>query len=103
MNIFRGLNGTICIIDNNIVITRENRIDRTFHNTIRTVIPIERIKKVVVVLGSIVNGHITIVEKGVKEPCGVWNAIHDDNTVVFRLFNNYAAEKFANEVRDLIE
>ena len=103
MTSFRGLNGTVVIENKNIVIKRDHALDKTFHKIAQTIIPIQNLQNVIFVPGSLVNGHISFVEIGKKGPQGIWRSIHDNNTVVFRMFQNTAAEQFAKAVMHLKE
>jgi transcription initiation factor IIF auxiliary subunit len=95
---FRGLNGTIILNDSEVTIEREKQIDHTFHKVSKVNIAYTEIEEVITVPGSITNGYISIVKKNAKKPAGLINAMKDDCSVIFRLFQNNDAAKIAKEI-----
>lgn len=93
MKSFKGLNGTIILRNTGIAIIRDNALGTTFHNAGELEIPYENVSHVVVVPGSLLNGYICIVENEYGSPSGVFSAMKDENTVIFRLTKNLKAEK----------
>lgn len=103
MHKFRGINGTFILKNDCVVILREKGIDRTFHECVETEISYTDIEDVEIVLGGITNGYICIVDSKRIIPSNIFKAMKNDNTIVFRMFKNELAEKFANELRSRIE
>lgn len=99
MTSFKGLNGTILLKENSLSIIRESGIDTTFHKKGVIEISYSCIDGVMLELGSLVNGYITIIEKGSTCPSSIFSAMKNDNTVIFRCTKNGQAEK----IRALIE
>lgn len=102
MKSFKGLNGTLQLRNDNIAIIRENILGTTFHNAGETVIPYENICKVAVIPGSILNGYITIVERGYSSPSSIFTALKDENTIIFRLTKNMQAKKIKRLIEERI-
>lgn len=98
MQEFRGINGRIIIGQNELHILRENSIDSVFHKENEKVLLFDEIKNVVFVPGGVTNGYICCVEKGKKSPGTIIGAMKDENTILFRMFKNKAAENFVQEV-----
>lgn len=99
MDRFRGINGTILLGENSLEILREGSLDRTFHNIKRLEIPYSSIEEIKVVPGSLINGYISIIHRGENGPRGLVSAIRDENSVMFRMFKNMQAERFAQKIR----
>ena len=78
MDKFRGLNGTIVLKEDCVQILREKVLDSTFHEQEKIEIPYSEIKDVYL------------------------KAVKDDTSVVFRMFKNGEAERFAEEIRKRI-
>ena len=102
MKSFRGINGTLILKDDAVVILLEKGIDGTFHKHPEIEIPYHNIQEVKVSLGGITNGYICIVNTDCNSPSNIFKAIKNDNTVIFRIFKNSSAEKFAKKLRSLI-
>lgn len=102
MKKFRGINGTLVLNDDVVLILREKGIDGTFHNHTKIEIPYYNIKEVKVILGGLINGYICIVDSNCGPSSNIFQAIKNDNTVIFRVFQNSMAERFANEIRKKI-
>lgn len=102
MKKFRGINGTLVLKDDAVLVLREKGIDNTFHDYSEIEIPYSNIEEVAVVLGGITNGYICIVDEEGTSPTNVFKAMKNDNAVIFRVFKNSAAEKFAEELRSRI-
>ena len=81
MDKFRGLNGTIVLKEDCVQILREKVLDSTFHEQEKIEIPYSEIK---------------------DKPTGILKAVKDDTSVVFRMFKNGEAERFAEEIRKRI-
>lgn len=99
---FRGLNGTLVLNDNSVLILREKGIDGTFHDIPKIEIPFSNITKIEVVQGGLTNGYICIADSECRVPSNVFKAMKNDNTVIFRVFKNALAERFAEELRHRI-
>ena len=85
MDKFRGLNGTIVLKEDCVQILREKAIDSTFHEQEKIEIPYSEIKDIYF-----------------AKPTGILKAVKDDTSVVFRMFKNGEAERFAEEIRKRI-
>lgn len=96
---FRGLNGTLILNEDSVLILREKGLDETFHDIQKIEIPFSNIKEIEVVQGGITNGYICIVDSDCCAPSNVFKAMKNDNTVIFRVFKNALAERFAEELR----
>ena len=83
MDKFRGLNGTIVLKEDCVQILREKAIDSTFHEQEKIEIPYSEINDI-------------------YKPTGILKAVKDDTSVVFRMFKNGEAERFAEEIRKRI-
>ena len=90
MDKFRGLNGTIVLKEDCVQILREKVLDSTFHEQEKIEIPYSEIKDVYFAEGSLI------------KPTGILKAVKDDTSVVFRMFKNGEAERFAEEIRKRI-
>lgn len=102
MKSFRGINGTLILKDDAVLVLREKGIDGTFHEHTEIEIPYYDIQEIKVSLGGIINGYICIVDTDSNSPSNIFKAMKNDNTVIFRIFKNSAAEKFAKELRSII-
>ncbi len=99
MDKFRGLNGTIVLKEDCVQILREKALDSTFHEQKKTEIPYSEIKDIYFAAGSLINGYLSIIQAGTGKPTGILKAVKDDASVVFRMFKNGEAERFAEEIR----
>lgn len=99
MDRFRGINGTILLGESSLEILREGSLDRTFHNIKRLEIPYSSIEGIKVVPGSLINGYISVIRSGERGPRGLASAIRDEHSVMFRMFKNTQAERFAGKIR----
>lgn len=99
MNRFRGINGTLILTSNSVLVLRERGIDNIFHDYEEIEIPFSNISDVKVALGSVINGYISIIEIGNHKPSGIFKAMKDEHTIIFRMFKNTAAERFAKLIR----
>ena len=88
--------------DDAVLVLREKWIDDTFHDYSEIEIPYENIEDVEVVPGGVVNGYICIVESDCAAPSNIFKAMKNDNTVIFRMFSNGKAERFADALRSRI-
>ena len=100
MDKFRGLNGTIVLKEDCVQILREKVLDSTFHEQEKIEIPYSEIKDVYFAEGSLINGYLCILRVGASKP--TLKAVKDDTSVVFRMFKNGEAERFAEEIRKRI-
>lgn len=99
MKKFRGINGTLIIQDDSVLVLREKGIDGTFHDTAEIEIPYSNIEDIEVVPGGLINGYICIVNSDKNVPSNIFKAMKNDNTVIFRVFKNDQAIKFAEELK----
>ena len=81
---------------------REKAIDSTFHELEKIDIPYSEIKDIYFAEGSLINGYLSILRVGASKPTGILKAVKDDTSVVFRMFKNGEAERFAEEIRKRI-
>lgn len=102
MKEFRGLNGKIVYDTDRVTILRENKLDMKFHNSEKVELPVSSVKEIVLELGGLVNGYISILEEGDIKPKSIFEAIKDEKTIAFRMFKNIMAESFANDLRSII-
>ena len=113
MDKFRGLNGTIVLKEDCVQILREKALDSTFHEQEKIEIPYSEIKDIYFAEGSLINGYLSILRVGASKPTGILKAVKDkptgilkavkdDTSVVFRMFKNGEAERFAEEIRKRI-
>ena len=102
MDKFRGLNGTIVLKEDCVQILREKVLDSTFHEQEKIEIPYSEIKDIYFAAGSLINGYLSILRAGADKPTGILKAVKDDTSVVFRMFKNGEAERFAEEIRKRI-
>ena len=102
MEKFRGINGTLVLKNDAVVVLREKGIDNTFHKCPEIEIPYSNIQDVAVVLGEITNGFICIVDQECTSPSSIFKAMKNDHAVIFRVFKNSLAERFAEELRSRI-
>ncbi|MDO4474989.1 MAG: hypothetical protein Q4B75_10125 [Eubacteriales bacterium] len=102
MKKFRGINGTLILKDDSVLVLREKGIDGTFHDVSEIEIPYSTIEDVEIVPGGLINGYICIVNSGINSPSNIFKAMKNDNTVIFRIFKNDQAIKFAEELKSRI-
>ena len=51
---------------------------------------------------TLINGYLCILRVGASKPTGILKAVKDDTSVVFGMFKNGEAERFAEEIRKRI-
>lgn len=102
MKRFTGLNGSITVSGNSVVLSRERKLDGVFHELGSREIPISQIEKVVFSEAGLTNGFLAILRKGDKRPRSVFSAIKNENAIIFRITKNEQAQEMAEYVKSLI-
>ena len=92
--IFRGLNGTVEIKNDEVIIIRNRFLDGIFLKKGIYHIKKNEISKVVYKKGGLTNGYITIARDNDIIPGSIFTAIKCNNSVVFRFPQNDEARVF---------
>lgn len=100
---FRGLNGEIVLENDEILIKRSSRLDKTFHDEEIIIVPLAELEDVEVVYGSVTNGYISLIIRNQKHKPGLLHAMKDKYSVIFRVFNNSKAEEMMKYILKQIE
>ncbi len=100
MKSFTGLNGKVFASEDTVMIKREGKLDKVFHESDLT-IPLNQIYAVEYMEGGITNGFIAFLRKGDKIPHSVFAALKNENAIIFRFNKNLQAKKFAEHVECL--
>lgn len=99
---FRGVNGKVVVLPDCVSILREKSIDTFFHEDRKKEIFYEDIRDVKYTAGGITNGYICFVEWKHSYPKGIIEAMKDENTIIFRMFQNHEAKKFVKQLKKMI-
>ena len=100
---FRGLNGTIEVVDDKIRIIREKLLDGAFHKKGTFVFPLSSVIMMHYHKGGITNGFLTLERKGSKLSKSVFSAMKNDDAIIFRMMKNEEAEAFSKYVNDAVK
>ena len=99
---FRGLNGTIEVMDNALVIKREKMLDGFFHEKGSFTIPFSAINRIHFIRGGLTNGYLALERRSKRVPRTVFTALNNDDVIIFRMTKNEEAEAFSDCVNRLI-
>lgn len=100
---FRGLNGTIELINDTVRITREKLLDGVFHKKGVYNYPLASVVKVHYHKGGIANGFLTLEREESKLSRNVFSAMNNDDSIIFRMTKNEEAEKFSKDLNEVIK
>ena len=98
---FKGLNGTIKIESNIVIIERKKGLKTFFNKNMLVKININDIKSIKYKAGNLFNGFISISTNNSKQPYTVFGAVGKDYTVIFRGEKNKEARKIVNYIRNV--
>ncbi len=102
MKTFIGLNGSISVNSEKVILHRGSGIDSVFHEEGNLTIPFSNIAEVIYSEGGLTNGYITILRYGDKRPHGILSALRNATTVIFRFTKNRQALEMTEYVNSRI-